>query len=247
MNNALIIPSVSPTIDELVAQCGHYVQQKLNLAIAQRGIARMALAGGNTPKALYAWLASPAQASRVDWSSVQFYFGDERSVPRSHPDSNYGMAKTYLFDPLGINKDQIFPMISEPMLDIVEEAARYEKILDSWRDDQSAGRIPPVFDLALNGMGADGHFASLFPDTPALLEKEHWVVANPVEKLATQRITLTYPVFEQARAVCFLVAGADKQDAFFAVQQPDSGLPVARLIRKRQTDWFVDQACIEGI
>jgi 6-phosphogluconolactonase len=246
VNNSPIIPSISATIDELVAQCGRYIQQKLNLAIGQRGVSRMALAGGSTPKALYAWLASPAQALQVDWSRVQFYFGDERSVPRSDPDSNYGMAKTYLFDLLGINQDQIFPMISEPMLDIVEEAARYEIILDSL-SGQPSGKAPPVFDLALNGMGADGHFASLFPNTPALMENEHWVVANPVEKLATQRITLTYPVFEQARAVCFLVAGADKQDAFFAVQQPDSELPVARLIRKRQTDWFVDQACIEGI
>lgn len=246
MNNSPIIPSVSATIDELVAQCGRYVQQKLDLAIAERGVARMALAGGSTPKALYAWLASPTQASRMNWSRVQFYFGDERSVPRSHPDSNYGMAKAYLFDPLRINPAHIFPMISEPMLDIVEEAVRYEAVLDSW-SDQSSSRTPPVFDLALNGMGADGHFASLFPDTPALSENEHWVVANPVAKLSTQRITLTYPVFEQARAVCFLVAGADKQYAFISVQQPDSELPVARLIRKRQTDWFVDQACIKGI
>lgn len=246
MNYSPIIPSVSATIDELVAQCGRYVLQKLNLAIAELGVARMALAGGSTPKALYAWLASPAQASQVKWSRVQFFFGDERSVPRSHPDSNYGMAKAYLFDPLHINPAQIFPMISEPMLDITEEAMRYEAVLDSW-SDQSSSRTPPTFDLVLNGMGADGHFASLFPDTPALSENEHWVVANPVAKLATQRITLTYPVFEQARAVCFLVAGADKRDALIAIQQADSDLPVARLIRKRQTDWFVDQACIKDI
>ena len=246
MTNSPIIPSVSAAINELVTNCGHYVQKTLNLAIAERGFARMALAGGSTPKALYAWLASPTQATQVEWSRVQFYFGDERSVPRSHPDSNYGMAKTYLFDPLHINPVQVFPMISEPMLDITEEAMRYEAVLDSW-SDQSSSRTPPTFDLVLNGMGADGHFASLFPDTPALSENEHWVVANPVAKLATQRITLTYPVFEQARAVCFLVAGADKQDALIAIQQPDSELPVARLIRKRQTEWFVDQACIKGI
>lgn len=245
MNNAPINPSVSATIDELVAQCGRYVQHALNVAIAERGVARMALAGGSTPKALYAWLASPTQAAQVAWSRVLFYFGDERAVPQSHPDSNYGMAKAYLFDPLHTHPAHVFPMVSEPMLDIAEEALRYEAVLNSW-SDQSSSRTPPVFDLVLNGMGADGHFASLFPDTPALSEREHWVVANPVAKLATQRITLTYPVFEQARALCFLVAGADKHDALAAVQQANSKLPVARLIRKRQTDWFIDRACDMG-
>lgn len=246
MNNSPIISSVSATIDELVALCGQYVQRHLNRAIAERGVARIALAGGSTPKALYAWLASPTQAAHVDWSRVRFYFGDERSVPRSHPDSNYGMAKTYLFDPLHISPEQIFPMISEPMLDITEEATRYEAELDHWTN-RSAGETTPIFDIILNGMGADGHFASLFPDTPALSENQRWVVANPVAKLATQRITLTYPIFEYARAVCFLVAGADKQEALIAVQQQDSDLPVARLIRKRPTDWFVDQTSIKGI
>lgn len=246
MNHSPIIPSVSATIDELIAQCGRYVQQKLNLAIAEQGVARMALAGGSTPKALYAWLASPAQASQVNWSRVHFYFGDERSVPRSHPDSNYGMAKAYLFDPLRINPAHIFPMVSEPMIDIGAEASRYEAVLKAW-DDQPANGTPPAFDLVINGMGTDGHFASLFPDTPALAEHERWVVANPVAKLATQRITLTYPVFEHAHAVCFLVAGANKRNAFMAIQQPNSELPVARLIRTRQTDWFIDQACMEGV
>lgn len=246
MNNSPIIPSVSATLPDLVAHCGRYVQRHLNQAIAERGVARIALAGGSTPKALYAWLASPAQANQVDWSRVEFYFGDERSVPRSHPDSNYGMAKTYLFDPLHIKPEHIFPMISDPIQDVNLEAARYQAVLARWAN-RSDGETAPRFDLALNGMGADGHFASLFPDTPALSEREHWVVANPVAKLATLRITLTYSVFEQARAVCFLVAGADKRDAFFAVQQPDSDLPVARLIHKRATDWFIDQACTEGM
>jgi 6-phosphogluconolactonase len=245
VNHSPIMPSVSATVDELVTRCGQYIQRHLNHAIADRGVARIALAGGSTPKALYAWLASPTQAAHVDWSRVQFYFGDERSVPRSHPDSNYGMARTFLFDPLHINPEQVFPMISEPMRNITEEATRYEAELDHWTN-HSAGETTPIFDIALNGMGADGHFASLFPNTSALSETKRWVVANPVAKLDTQRITLTYPVFEQARAVCFLVAGADKQDALAAVQRPDSDLPVARLIRKRQTDWFVDQASIKG-
>lgn len=245
MNNTPFIFNISSTMDELVAHCGHHIQHKLNLAIAERGVARVALAGGNTPKALYAWLASPTQTTQVNWERVQFYFGDERYVPRAHPDSNYGMAKAYLFEPLHIAPAQTFPMISEPMLAITQEAIRYEAILDSWRDPSSR-RTPPVFDLMLNGMGADGHFASLFPGTPALSETGHWVVANPVARLATQRITLTYPVFEQARAVCFLVAGADKHEALMAIQRTDSDLPVARLIHKRQTDWFVDQACVKG-
>lgn len=240
-----INPDVSATVEELVSRCGNYVQHKLNMAIADRGVARMALAGGSTPKALYAWLASTPQVNKVDWSCVQFYFGDERSVPRTHPDSNYGMAKHYLFDHLPIDSAQVYPMISEPMRDISEEAGRYETLLNGWQNPPNP-KVPPEFDLMLNGMGPDGHFASLFPNTPALSETRRWVVVNPVAKLSTQRITITYPVFEQARAVCFLVAGAEKHEAFSAIQQPDSDLPVARLIHKRKTDWFIDKSCKEG-
>ncbi|MHB8921033.1 MAG: 6-phosphogluconolactonase [Halothiobacillus sp.] len=228
--------------EQVIAACAHFVVKQLDAAIAARGVARIALAGGNTPKALYDALASPLHRNEVDWQRVECYFGDERAVPQTHPDSNFGMAQRHLFTPLGMAPAQVFPMVSDPMLPLAEEAKRNQNLLTSW-----AGTGVPRFDFMLNGMGDDGHFASLFPDTPALTVRDHWVVVNPVAKLNTERLTLTYPVFEEARTVCFLVVGARKQAAFSAMMQPGSTLPVARLIQNRTTDWFVDEACVNRV
>ncbi|WP_407275203.1 6-phosphogluconolactonase [Halothiobacillus sp. DCM-1] len=228
------------TPTELMSACADAVSSVLSAAIELQGIARIALSGGSTPAALYAELARRPQA--LPWSRVRFYFGDERSVPQDHPDSNFRLAKTHLFTPLSIDPAQVFPMVSAPPLSPTAEAARYAALLAEF----AAPNGVPVFDLILNGMGDDGHFASLFPGTPALDERSKTVVVNPVERLQTERLTLTFPVFEAARRVLFLVSGASKHAAFTASGQPDSDLPVARLSRARVTDWFIDRACAEG-
>ncbi|ANJ66997.1 6-phosphogluconolactonase [Halothiobacillus diazotrophicus] len=231
---------ISERPEQLVAACAEHLISVLAESIEARGRARIALAGGSTPKSLYDHLASPALANRIDWGRVDCYFGDERAVPQGHPDSNFGMAQRHLFVPLGLPRDNQFPMISAPMGDLDAEADRYQALLAEWAEPEG-----PVFDLMLNGMGTDGHFASLFPGTPALTERDRWVVVNPVPQLSTQRLTLTFPVFERARHVCFLTAGADKRPAFQAIRQPDSDLPCAQLVRRRPTDWFVDRACTD--
>ncbi|MBN2855178.1 MAG: 6-phosphogluconolactonase [Halothiobacillaceae bacterium] len=230
------------TPSQTLAGCAAFMATKLAQAIAQRGIARIALAGGNTPKALYDLLAAPPQANLIDWSQVEFYFGDERAVPQTHPDSNFALAQTHLFTPLGIAPTHRFPMISAPMQPLALEATRYQQLLKNW-----APSAVPVFDFILNGMGDDGHFASLFPATPALAERARWVVANPVPQHHTERLTLTYPVFEAARTVCFLVTGAAKHPAFSALSQTEHASPTARLVQNRRTDWFVDEACQNGL
>jgi 6-phosphogluconolactonase len=241
VSHPLIDLHAYPTSSQALAGCAAFMATKIAQAIVQRGVARIALAGGNTPKALYALLAHPPLADLIDWRCVEFYFGDERAVPQTHPDSNYRMAQTHLFTPLGIKPSQIFPMISHPMQPLGIEATRYQHELERW----AAGGLP-VFDFILNGMGDDGHFASLFPATPALAEQNHWVVANPVPQQQTERLTLTYPVFEAARTVCFLVIGSAKHPAFSALTQTDNPSPAARLVQNRRTDWFVDDACRNG-
>jgi 6-phosphogluconolactonase len=231
-----------PTSSQTLDGCAAFMAAKLSPAIAQRGIARVALAGGNTPKALYELLAHPPYAGLIDWHCVEFYFGDERAVPQTHPDSNYRMAQTHLFTPLCIKPAQIFPMISDPMQPLNIEATRYQHELERW----AAGGVP-IFDFILNGMGDDGHFASLFPATSALAERERWVSANPVPQHQTERLTLTYPVFEAARTVCFLVTGAAKHLAFNALNQTVHPTPAERLVQNRRTDWFVDEACRLGL
>ena len=241
MSHPLIDLHVYPTAEHTLAACASFIINQLTQAIAERGIARIALAGGNTPKALYDLLARPPHAASIDWSQVEFYFGDERAVPQDHPESNFGMAQAHLFAPLGIDARHLFPMISQPMRPLAQEAADYQNQLARWSHDH-----PPIFDVALNGMGDDGHFASLFPATAALTERRRWGVVNAVPQHHTERLTLTYPVFEAARCVCFLITGAAKHAAFSRLGEAIAPSPTARLIQTRRTDWFVDAACRSG-
>jgi 6-phosphogluconolactonase len=100
----------------------------------------------------------------------------------------------------------------------------------------------PRFDITLLGMGDDGHFASLFPDSPALNVRDRLVVVNSVEKLHCHRLTLTFPVFEQARDVIFLVVGEHKRPAIKRIREGRTDLPAERLASIRPTEWFLDGA-----
>lgn len=172
-------------------------------AIEDRGRFTVALAGGSTPKATYEILARD-YADGVDWSRVHVFFGDERTVPPDHEDSNYRMAREALLDHVPIGS--VHRMRGE--LSPEEAAASYENELREF----FGGNLPSL-DLVMLGIGEDGHTASLFPNTPALDVTDRWVVENPVEKLDTVRLTLTKPVINAARAVVFAVAGEGKAEA----------------------------------
>ena len=129
-----------------------------NAAITARGTFTVALAGGSTPKAAYALLASSPYSGLLAWECVRFFFGDERCVPPDDADSNYHTARETLFSPLDIPETNIFRMRGEDAPALA--ATAYEETLT--RELGAA----PVFDLILLGMGPDGHTASLFPGTP---------------------------------------------------------------------------------
>ncbi len=214
-------------------------------AEAARGVLALALAGGSTPRALYRLLADPARefSSRMPWARVHLFFGDERDVPPDHPDSNYRMVRETLLARGPAAVAQVHRIHAELGAD--RAAAEYERELRSFFGSD------PAFDLVLLGMGADGHTASLFPGTAALEERERWVVATWVERLRAHRITLTLPVLERARAVLFLVAGADKAPALARVLSPRAGeepLPAAR-VRPAQGQllWLVDRAAAAAL
>jgi 6-phosphogluconolactonase len=211
-------------------------------AVRARGVFRVALAGGNTPRGVYALLARDFRA-RVPWERVQFFWGDERHVPPDHPDSNFRMAQEAMLAPLQIDPRQVWRMKGE-ISNAAAAAVEYESNLR-----QVFAAPPPDvprFDLVLLGLGPDGHTASLFPHTAALAERERLVAANHVPQLATDRITLTVPVLNSAARVVFLVAGADKADALKAVVEgaPDSEQFPAQLIQPSsgQLRWLVDRA-----
>ena len=173
----------------------------------------VALAGGTTPKSVYARLAESAGDPGVPWAEMHFFWGDERHVPPDHPESNARMAREALLDRVPIAPSQIHRIKAE-MTDAHEAAAGYEAELRAFFHLAASGW--PRFDFVLLGLGADGHTASLFPGTAALSEQERLVVATTVEKLG-ERITLTAPVLNQARRVVGLVSGDNKAEAVAAV------------------------------
>ena len=174
-------------------------------ATAARGRFNVALAGGSTPKAAYALLVTPTLRSSVAWERVRFFFGDERCVPPDDEQSNYGMARRALLEPLHIDPAHVFRMRGE---DEPESAASaYAGVL---RKELGA---EPRFDLITLGMGPDGHTASLFPGEDPLTDDARLVRAPYVAKFSTYRITLTPRAINGAREVAIATAGEEKAAA----------------------------------
>jgi 6-phosphogluconolactonase len=222
--------------EELAGAAAGEFTAKAGEAIEERGRFAVVLAGGSTPKAMYEVLARD-YADRIDWSKVNVFFGDERTVPPDHEDSNYRMASETLLDRVPVGS--IHRMRGELPPD--EAATAYEKELRTF----FAAEDVPRFDLILLGVGGDGHTASLFPETSALEVHDRLVVANPVLKLDTTRITLTVPVINAARAVDFLVAGEDKAGPLEKLLEGDPdprAYPAALIQPVGEVEWMLDHS-----
>lgn len=227
---------VAADVDALARAAADRVCVLAQDAIATRGRFRIALAGGSTPRALYGRLAVGCD---VDWTRVDVFFGDERSVGPEDPQSNFGMARETLLVPAGVPPENVRRLHGEdPDLDAAARA--YEAAL--------GGPQAPPLDLVLLGMGPDGHTASLFPGTTALDVSDRQCVAVDVPSLSTRRLTLTYPVLLAARDVLFMIAGADKAATLHEVLNgPDDArrLPSQVLLRRahpRPSLLFCDRA-----
>jgi len=204
--------------------------------LADRALARVALAGGSTPKAMYRLLASEALRDRVDWRRVEIFFGDERCVPPDHPDSNYRMAREALLDHVPLGADRVHRIAGERPP--AEAAAQYQQKLAALGD-------PPRLDLVLLGMGPDGHTASLFPGTPVLGETRALAAAVFVEKFASWRVTLTAPVLSAAAHVMITTVGAEKAEALATALAGPAGAVPIDLVRAIDQRWLVDRAAAE--
>ena len=181
----------------------------------------VALCGGTTPGQLYRRLADPPLAEKVAWDKVQIFFGDERDVPQDHVENNYRLVTKTLLDHVPIPLAHVHPMPAD-CRDLTAAAEQYENLI---RRLVPAGETDlPVFDLILLGMGADGHTASLYPDTPALAERNRLVAAQFVPVIGRNRMTFTFPLINAARNVIFFVTGADKAQAVAAVLSDDDQL-----------------------
>lgn len=205
----------------------------IQAAVAARGRCDVALAGGSTPRRLYSLVA--ARASELDWSRVHLFFGDERCVPPHHQESNYRMARETLLSSPALAAAHVHRMRAE--LPPVEAARQYDEEMRA-----HFGAELPRFDLILLGMGPDGHAASLFPGSAALDERQRWVMANWVEKFGASRLTLTYPVLNNAAEVMFLVTGAAKRDAVRQIFRERLPLPAAAVHPTGHLLWLLDTA-----
>ena len=235
-----VLPDVRvfPDAQALSAAAAAWVTDELAGSVGARGRASFVLSGGSTPRTLYELLA---RRDRIPWTHVHVFWSDERYVPHDDPLSNYRMAKEALLDHAGIPAAQVYPMpthFSEP-----QEAAReYETAVARY----FAG-APPVFDVMLLGIGADGHTASVFPGSSAITSGRTVVAVTAAVEPPT-RLTLTLPVIAGARRIGVLVSGADKAAALAAaLGGGHSDLPAAVLARTASTAvWWVDRDAWSG-
>jgi 6-phosphogluconolactonase len=226
--------------EEVASAAARRVAELAREAVDERGAFSVALSGGSTPRRVYELLAGDEFRGGVDWQRVHVFFGDERTVPPDHADSNYRMANEALLSRVPVPAENIHRI--EGLGDAAANASAYESVMRDFFGDAEW----PRFDLVMLGMGDDGHTASLFPHTSALEERRAWVVANWVEKLGTRRITLTAPAINAARHVLFLVNGAGKAERLREVlkgERDPARLP-SQLIRPHDgtLEWFVDRA-----
>lgn len=212
MSNIEILPDVEQLSRAATDKFVELAQQ----AIQERGIFSVALSGGSTPKKLYELLAQEPYRSQIEWAKVHFFFGDERNVPPEHQDSNFRMTNEAMFSKIAeLPPENIHRVPAEQPA--ADAANVYERDLRDFFQNEL-----PRFDLVLLGLGTDGHTASLFPDSPALEENVRWFVENWVEKFGAYRLTLTFPVINNARFILFLIVGADKADILRQIQNPES-------------------------
>jgi 6-phosphogluconolactonase len=219
--------------DALARAAAEHFLQTAQAAVAANGVARIAISGGSTPKRTFELMANPTEkfVAAMPWGKIELYWVDERMVPPDNADSNYHMTREAMLNKVPLMPDHVFRIEGE--LDPEQAAARYESTIRNHL--RLEGAQGPRFDVLALGMGDDGHTASIFPHTEAIHELGRIAVANQVPQKDTWRVTLTWPVINEARDVFFLIAGKDKaqplHDVLMGKYDPET-LP-SQLIRPR--------------
>jgi 6-phosphogluconolactonase len=229
--------------DNLVAEAGDRLVLAIVAAIAARGQAYIVLTGGGTGVKLLKHIGEHGGA--IDWSAVHLFWGDERYVPEADDERNEKQAREALLDHIDIparNVHAIAASDGEFGSDMDAAAVAYENVLAANAPD---GEPTPAFDVHLLGMGGEGHINSLFPHTPAVLEKTRLVVGvEDSPKPPPRRITLTLPAVNRSREVWFVVSGDEKADAVAAAVGGAEAVevPAAGAVGTEQTVWLLDSA-----
>lgn len=205
---------VLPTPQALAQEAAGRIVEAARRQIEQNKSFTLGLSGGSTPKALYELLASTDHRQRIDWPHVEIYFTDERCVPPDDAQSNYRMAAEALLSKVPIPAEKVHRMRGE--IDPQQAAIEYGRMLKDRFGDMG-------LDMALLGMGDDGHTASLFPGTEALKETEHRVMANFVPRMNSWRLTMTAPFLNRSWEVLALITGSGKAQRVAQVLESEPG------------------------
>ena len=233
---------VVPDGDALAEMAANLLLTVAQEADSGGGKALVALSGGSTPKKMGQLLATEPLRSKVPWSGLEVFWGDERWVPLDDAESNAGEAKRGFLDIVPIPESQVHPFVTEGV-----EPEQSASDMESTIAGINGGR----FDLVLLGMGDDGHTASLFPGTAAIHETERQVVSHWVDKLNTTRLTFTPPLINAAQTVAFLAGGAGKAEMLSNVL--DSPIDVdtfpSQVVRPSSGNliWIVDEAAAANL
>ena len=207
--------------------------------IAAHGRFSVALSGGSTPKALYSLLATGEFNEQLAWRQIHLFWGDERCVAPDHAESNYRMVKESLLSKIVMPSDNVYRMAGEKEPAVAAAESEAQLRMHFHIEDDTV----PRFDLVLLGLGEDGHTASLFPGSSALNETRRLVATTYVAKLNAHRLTLTFPVINNAAQIAFLVAGESKSAIVKEILTTEKcDYPAARIRPENgQLIWFITQ------
>lgn len=212
-------------------------------ALGLRGRFVVALSGGSTPRRFFQLLAESPFRQAVPWDRTVILWGDDRAVGPDHEWSNYRLAHEALLAHVPVREENVLRIKGE--LGAQRAAEDMRRNMVNVFGDQRV----PRFDFVLQGMGGDGHTASLFPGTEAL-EATEWVVPvfDPPADPKVDRVTLTFPVLNAARMALFLAAGEGKRGKLSEIMNDPTAVdryPAARL-EAEETVWYVDRAAFGG-
>lgn len=238
------------TLEQGSNAAAKFIADELGDVVRRHGLASIVLTGGRTPRRLYECLAGQPFKGSLPWQQIHFFWGDERCVPKKHPDSNYALAHETFLSKLNVPDKNIHRMPAD-LATVSEGAEQYEatirdffNTLEPMPSSGAARREGAGFDLVLLGMGEDGHIASLFPGEKTLLEEKRWVA--PVESdqgsPPVPRLSLTLPIINRSKCVLFLISGARKIEVMQSIlagpEDASRRYPAAMVKPKGRLLWF---------
>ncbi len=233
-NSAVIVHEDAEVLAEAVAA---RLVNRLADAQAHRGEAAVVLTGGRIAAKMYGHVLTSRFKGIVDWSKVDFWWGDERFLPSGDADRNETQARDAFLDALPVDPERVHPMPAADVVDTPEAAAT---VYSAELDAAAGGAGVPPFDLVLLGIGEDGHVASLFPGDPALEVTEESVTGvRESPKPPPERVTLTMPTINAASEVWIIASGSGKAEAVDEALA-ERRLPAGLVQARDRTQWLVD-------